>query len=208
MANSVARLASVATPRVDDGYVPGDENNRSQIIQDLFARYDGPLRRNLAATLQSDAEARDVAQEAYLRILQLKQLDTVSHLRAYLFRTASNIAIDRLRKRKVREEAARGQIDALEDLLTTPGPERIVLGGQHLDLLKSALLELPEKCRVAFALHFFAEKTVAETAAELGLSARMVRYYLARGLAHCRQSLDGIVDDRYCGTDPDNDETA
>lgn len=208
MADSVALLASVTTPGVDDGYVPGDENNRSQIIQELFVRYDGLLRRNLAATLQSDAEAKDVAQEAYLRILQMKQLDTISHLRAYLFRTASNIAIDRLRKRKVREEAARDQIDALENLLATPGPERIVLGGQHLDLLKSALLELPEKCHVAFALHFIAEKTVAETATEMGLSARMVRYYLVRGLAHCRQALDGIVDDRHCGTDLDGDETA
>lgn len=208
MANSLARLASVPTPSVDDPCVPGDENTRSQIIQELFARYYSPLRRNLAATLQSDAEAKDVAQEAYLRLLQLKQLDSVSHLRAYLFRTASNIAIDRLRKRKIREEAARSHADAIEDLLTTPGPERIVLGGQHLDLLKSALLELPEKCRVAFALHFLAEKSVAETATELGLSARMVRYYLARGLAHCRQTLDGIVDARHCGTDPDSDETA
>lgn len=47
--------------------------------------------------------------------------------------------------------------------------------------------KLPEKCRQAFALHVLMGRTLDEVASELGLSARMVGYYVARGLEVCRE---------------------
>lgn len=206
MANPIVHVAGVADTQPDCGYATPDSDEHHRIVQELFARYYGPLRQNLTRTLQSEAEAKDVAQEAYLRILQLKRPGTISHLRAYLFRTASNIAIDRLRRRRVREEAVRDHTEWLREMLATPGPERIVLGSQHMAIIKRAMLELPEKCRLACALHFLAELTPSETADALGLSRRMVRYYLARGLAHCRRSLDGATDEACSCTGSGCDE--
>ena len=69
------------------------------VVERLFAEHNRSLIRFLRTRLKSDQEAKDVAQEAYVRLLQIDQPGTVSFLRADLFRTAVNIATDRMRGR-------------------------------------------------------------------------------------------------------------
>src|SRR6267142_2354599 len=70
---------------------------RSALVNRLFREHNRSLMNFLVKRLRSAQEARDVAQEAYVRLLQLDRIGTVSYLRSYLFRTALNIATDRLR---------------------------------------------------------------------------------------------------------------
>lgn len=167
---------------------PLDEAARSESVRRLFQQHNRALIGFLAARLNSEAEAHDVAQEAYVRLLQLEQPSAVSFLRAHLFAIAGNLAIDRLRQRQVRERHA--SKDFFEELLTRPGPDRAVLAQQELELIKDALRGLPEKCRRAFLLHVFAEHSVQDIARQMGLSDRMIRHYVARAMAACRQRLD------------------
>jgi RNA polymerase sigma-70 factor (ECF subfamily) len=55
--------------------------------------------------LNSLADAQEVAQEAYVRLLRLKQPEGISFQRALLFRIAGNLSVDRIRARRVRERA-------------------------------------------------------------------------------------------------------
>lgn len=167
---------------------PLDAVARSEMVRRLFQEHNRALIGFLVVKLRSEAEAQDVAQEAYVRLLQLEQGSAVSFLRAHLFAIAGNLAIDRLRQRQVRERNSPQEF--FEDLLTRPGPDRIALAQQELDLIKSALRELPEKCRRAFMLHVFAEKSVVEIAEQMQLTDRMIRHYIARAMSHCRQYLD------------------
>src|SRR5215831_11895053 len=59
-----------------------------ETVERLFAEHNRALIRFLRTRVRSDQEARDVAQEAYVRLLQIDQPGTISFLRAYLFRTA------------------------------------------------------------------------------------------------------------------------
>ena len=166
-----------------------DAGARRALVRRLFEEHNRSLLAFLAARLHSYSEARDVAQEAYVRMLQLEDAGAVGFLRAYLFRIAANLAVDRLRRKAVRDE---GPPQALfEELLSSPGPERLLLAQQELENVKAALRELPEKCRRAFALYMFGEREVAEVAAVMGLSPRMIRIYIAPALAHCRARRDG-----------------
>ena len=161
---------------------------RIALVRKLFEEHNRSLVTFLAARLHSQTEARDVAQEAYVRMLQLEQPGAVGFLRAYLFRIAGNLAIDRLRRRGVREE---GPPQALfEELMAEPGPERTVLARQELEIVKAALRELPEKCRQAFALYMFAEHGIPEIASMMRVSERMVRSHIAEALAYCRVKRD------------------
>lgn len=163
---------------------------RSEMVRRLFQEHNRALIGFLVAKLNSQAEAQDVAQEAYVRLLQLEPASAVSFLRAHLFTIASNLAIDRLRQRQVRERIS--PQDFFEDLLTRPGPDRTVLAQQELDIIKAALRELPEKCRRAFMLHLFAGHSVQEVAVQMRLTDRMIRHYIARAMAVCRQRLDEV----------------
>src|SRR5882757_2706582 len=101
--------------RVDATPSPGEEPTRQARgaaldLARLFEEHNASLVQLLRAKLRSDQEARDVAQEAYVRLLQLDRIGTVSYLRSYLFRTALNIATDRLRSTTVRNAAHRDPI--------------------------------------------------------------------------------------------------
>lgn len=168
----------------------GNDDSHIECMRQLFEKHNRELVGFLAAKLHSEAEARDVAQEAYVRLLQLHRPDTVSFLRAYLFRVATNIAMDHLRHRAVRERCEPQECLLFEQLLARPGPERVAMGQQEMAVVKAALKQLPHKCRRAFVLHMFAERPLAAIAKDLQVTERMVRYYIARGLAHCRDALD------------------
>ncbi|MBL8267811.1 MAG: RNA polymerase sigma factor [Steroidobacter sp.] len=154
----------------------------------LFEEHNRSLVSFLTARLNSVSEARDVAQEAYARLMQLERPGAVSFLRAYLFRIAANLAVDRIRQRKVRTEGTPQEF--FEGLLSRPSPERVLLGEQQVKIIAAALEELPEKCRQAFALHCFGDRDVRDIARQMGLTERMVQKYLARGLEHCRARLE------------------
>ncbi len=51
--------------------------------------------RFLRHRVHSQHEAREIAQEAYVRLWKLDSPGTVSFLQAYLFKTAANIATER-----------------------------------------------------------------------------------------------------------------
>lgn len=163
---------------------------RSESVRKLFFEHNRALVRFLSAKLNSEAEARDVAQEAYVRLLQLDRPDTIGFLRTYLFRVAENIANDHLRHRAVHERSQPTQQVLFEQLLNRPGPDRSAMSQEELQIVRRALRDLPAKCRKAFVMHVFAERSLAEIAVEMQLSDRMIRYYVARAMAHCSAALD------------------
>ena len=78
-------------------------------LSQLFRVHNDVLVGYLTARLGSRQEAMEVAQEAYARLLQFHESSTPNLSRAYLFRTATNLAIDRLRRRRVEQRAAEHQ---------------------------------------------------------------------------------------------------
>src|SRR6202042_1479460 len=78
--------------------VPDSEESRASVVERLFREHNEALIRFLRGRVGSHNEALEVAQEAYVRLLSLDQPGAVSYLRAFLFKTAANIAVDRLRR--------------------------------------------------------------------------------------------------------------
>jgi RNA polymerase sigma factor (sigma-70 family) len=103
---------------------------RSAVVKQLFDEHNRTLISFLYARLRSEAEARDVAQEAYVRLLELDSLNAVSFMRSYLFRVAANIAIDRLRHRAVSEDPALARDEA--DFADKRDPQRIAIAAEEL----------------------------------------------------------------------------
>jgi len=163
-----------------------DAAGRAQLVSRLFQEHNRALVSFLTARLHCEQEARDVAQEAYVRLLQLEEPGAVSFLKAYLFRIASNLAVDRLRQRAVHGRVLSQDLFAeLTDPLTT---ERHVLAEQELEQIGTRLEQLPESCRVAFVRHVLMDRPVKDIAREMGLTERMIRYHIARALVFCRQA--------------------
>jgi len=165
---------------------------QAETIAQLFRENNRALIGFLVARLRSVQDAKEVAQETYVRLLQMGRPVTSNLVRAYLFRVAGNLAIDRLRRRATRDRMA-------EELpAELPGglglPERQVLADEELLLLSRCLQELPEKVRSAFLMCRLDGLSQNEIAARLCVTDRMVRKYITQALLHCRLRLDGATE--------------
>jgi RNA polymerase sigma-70 factor (ECF subfamily) len=175
---------------------PGDGANgagprdRAQAMTDLFREHNRALVNFLMSRLRNEDEAKEVAQEAYVRLLQLDEPVTTSILRWYLFKIAKDLAIDRHRQR-----ATRGRLDRLgifEDLDVSSPTESSAIASDQLVAFQSALKELPAKCQQAFIMHRFLDLAIVEVAERMGLTDRMVRKHVHRTLVYCRLRMTGV----------------
>lgn len=162
--------------------------SRAQLIARLFREHNESLVGFLAARLRSREEALEVAQEAYARMLNLDESNAVSFLRAFLFKTASNIAIDRMRSRDRRQQLREASL--FEEFREPPTPERTLVGEQEVAIIERTLDGLPPKCRRAFLLSRIHGLEPAEIARQMEVAERTVRHYILQGLLQCRAALD------------------
>ena len=131
---------------------------------------------------QHDAE--EVAQEAWIRMYGLENPEELDNARAFLFQTASNLSIDRIRRRNL-EAKHNNPSDE-----TAHSVEEQIASQQVLDLLNVALMELPVKVRQAFVLHRLKGLSYAQIASQLDVSTSMVEKYIIQTLKHFRNKLE------------------
>jgi RNA polymerase sigma factor (sigma-70 family) len=183
---------------------PGEEiaarsDSTATAVSQLFRDHNRMLVGYLTSRLRSEQEAKEVAQEAYVRLLQLQDPGTPSLLRAYLFKTAANLAIDRLRHRRVQHQAEE-QPELFENVIAggieLDDPAQQVIEREQAAQLLGYLQELPIKCQQVFTLHRLEGAPQQEVAVRVGISERMVRRYVTYAMVYCRLRLDGIAVDQ------------
>jgi RNA polymerase sigma factor (sigma-70 family) len=167
---------------------PDNDNSRAAIIERLFREHNEALVRFLRGRVGSHNEALEVAQEAYVRLLSLDQPGAVSYLRAFLFKTAANIAIDRRRRHRNYDKVTERQLFA--ELTENRTPERQLAAEQTLHILSGLIEAMPAKCQESFVLNQIHGLDAAAIAARLGITESMVRKYVVRALLHCRERMD------------------
>jgi len=132
-----------------------------------------------------------------VRLLSLEDSGAVSFLRAFLFKTAANLAVDRIRSRNRQRQA----LDAglCDESREAPTPDREAASAQEMEIVRRLVAELPPKCRRVFLLHRVHGAEFSEIAEEMGLSERMVRHYVLRAVLYCRAGLDAAQDCKESG---------
>ncbi len=166
---------------------------RNAAVSELFRSNNRALISFLLTHLSNEGEAREVAQEAYIKLLQLDRPEAVSFLRAYLFRIAANLAIDRIRRRDRRDRIER--LDLFDEPPLAPSAEDEAKSQQDLALVRRAIAELKPSYQTAFAMNKFLDRSIADVAAAMDLTPRMVRVYVTRAVFYCRLRLDGCSQD-------------
>lgn len=149
------------------------------------------VERFLRSKLGNPADAQDLAQEAYLRLLRVNNAHLIEDPVAYLFRIARNLIGELYTKLPPASES----LDDLELVDQHADVEALVESEQQMDRLDEVLSHLNPKCRAALILQRRDGLTVDEIAAELNLSRGMVKKHLAQGLARCRARLRRFHED-------------
>jgi RNA polymerase sigma factor (sigma-70 family) len=158
-------------------------------IERLYREHQSALLRWLTRFVRCEHAAADLAQDSYLRIADAADETAIAHPRAFLFRTARNLALDHLRKLRVRSVAA--QPLAVEIPSPEPPADVALLDRQRVRLFQQALETMPPRCREVFLLHRVHACTYGDIARRLGISESAVEKNIMRALSHCRGVLRG-----------------
>jgi RNA polymerase sigma factor (sigma-70 family) len=132
-------------------------------------------------------EAEDVVQDAYLHLLQRGTAATLEQPRAYLFRTAGNLAVDFARKAKIRLRHASETFNLGANAVAPANPEAAAGASIELARLHNLLSKLPPSCRDAFLLNRIEGLTRAEIAGRLGVSVRTIDRFMVKAWDHLRR---------------------
>jgi RNA polymerase sigma-70 factor (ECF subfamily) len=165
------------------------ESARSEIdLAALVATYSSLLFRVAHSVLRSRAEAEDVVQDVFVRVLQHRRsLTAVRDMRVWLVRVAWNLAIDR--RRRIRpEQFDEGFADSLV-ARNLPADEALN-EAQRLRSVLRELERLPRAERDVLLLSVVEELGTAEMAEVLGRSESAVRALLFRARTRLRERLE------------------
>lgn len=133
-------------------------------------------------------EASDLTQEAFTRMLRTGAFERVENPRAYLFRAARNLVIERAR-RGTRKESGLFPFDERRDAPTGPEQALTIEASDLRRGLRRAILALPRRTRRIFLMHRLRRQTYREIAEEMGIREQGVEYHMMRALARCRKAV-------------------
>ena len=158
-------------------------------VQNVIRRYHDSLLRFLRHRLRVSEDAADVAQEAYIRMMQYEGSKEIHSAPSLLFRIAINVAHDLGRAEQSRRASDHYPIDDLEIASDIPTPERIVAAEQDLEMLYQVIEQLPPKCQQVFLLSRAKDMTYPEIARHCGISVKMVEKHISHALQICTQKV-------------------
>ncbi|MEU9505611.1 SigE family RNA polymerase sigma factor [Micromonospora sp. NPDC048170] len=140
---------------------------------DFYQAHFHRLAVQLYAYLGDHAEAQDLTQEAFCRVLERwDRISAYDDPSAWVRRVAWNLATSRLRRVRT---AVRHLARQREEHVPGPEPDRVALS--------RALASLPASQRRAIVLRHLAHLSVAEIADQMGAPEGTVRSWLSRGRA-------------------------
>jgi len=159
----------------------------NQTTTDIFRKYYADLCRYVQHRFSGAGEADDIVQDAFHNILKINSMGAIENPKAYLYRAARNIALNRIRQ-KDRQPATFVDLDENE-VLTIP-MDRQLIAQNDMIRVKRALQKLSEKDRTTFLLNRIEGKSYKEISQALGITVSSVEKRMMKVLAIIRKSLD------------------
>jgi len=171
----------------------------ARAFEALFERYGEQIRRHLARITRDDAAAQDLVQETFLRVwTRAEQWDGRGSFKAWLYRIATNLALNHLRSVRRRREQPLNAPDELaddEEENSIPawmiddsalGPDVILELAERRERLRRLVGRLPDEKREVVRLVHEMELSMRDAADELGVPEGTVKsrlYYAKKRLA-------------------------
>ena len=164
------------------------ETDRSAIdLPALVETYSALLFRVAHSVLRNRAEAEDVVQDCFVRVIEhRRKLDQVRDMRVWLVRIAWNLALDRRRRiRPDQMDEAFARTLVGRDL---PADEALA-EGRRLALVLAEMERLPRREREVLLLSAMEELGTTEIASVLGRSESATRALLFRARTRLKERL-------------------
>jgi RNA polymerase sigma-70 factor (ECF subfamily) len=203
MAQDPAGAVGARVTNQVDSLIRAAQRGDQDAFEHLVRAYDQSVLRLAMNLLRSAEDARDVYQEAFLRVY--KNLDSFRFdcsFHTWLYRIVTNICLDQLRKRKVRKEESAvvetpegplDRMDAFEEDGAESDPERSMWNRQLKQRIETALQDLTPRERMVFELRHYQGLRLRNIGEMLGTTEEAAKNCLFRATQKMRSVLGDFV---------------
>jgi RNA polymerase sigma factor (sigma-70 family) len=162
----------------------------TSLVERLFSENRSKLQSFFRRRIRSSADAPDLVQEVYLRMLRISDKEAIRNPLFYLYTVANNL----VKEHAALEHRQAAGIDIEEAphheaLETSPAFDSHLDTARRAERLKVVLAQLRPKCRAALVLRFTHGLSYRAIALHLGVSPQMAKKYTAQGLNHCQRRM-------------------
>jgi RNA polymerase sigma-70 factor (ECF subfamily) len=152
--------------------------------------------------LNQKQEAEDVVQETFLRVYKnLDRYDENQKFSTWIYRIATNLCIDRLRKRKpsysIDAEMTDGEGTDWHSMLASDdaGPDEELILSETQQNIREAIQTLPDKYKSVVILRYLHDMSLQEIGEVLEMPVTTVKTRVHRGREFLRKKLDSEYGD-------------
>lgn len=152
--------------------------------------HESALTRYLNRMLKPSAEIADVRQETYVRVYESAALVFPRRPRTFLFATAHNLIVDRMRRAKAVSIAYTPDLDSYDGGVDELTPERMLASRNELKCLARAFGALPEITKQVIWLRRVEGLSQFAAARCLGIKEGALEGHMSRGLRSLMQKMN------------------
>lgn len=170
-------------------FLPAPACEVSRWFTNELRPHEAALRAYLRRRFPGLPDPDDIVQEAYVRVLRMRETRTIVSPKSLLFVTARNVAVDQFRRRHatpVDDLTSSDELNVIED---KPAANELLSREQELQLLGLAVQSLPERCRQIIMLKKIEGLSYEEIGQRLGISRNTISAQLTIGITKCRDFL-------------------
>jgi RNA polymerase sigma factor (sigma-70 family) len=164
-----------------------DAASAASRADDWFTNEVLPLESSLMQFFQHNSrdkgEIPDLRQEVYIRVYEAAIKRVPEKPKQFVFATARNLLIDRVRKAQVIPIEAASDLETLEVAGEEPGPDRIVMARDELRQMRNALDRLQPRWREAIILGRIEGLSRREIAQRMGVTEFTAAQYLTLAIS-------------------------
>lgn len=181
-------------PHVEVGF----QSANRMVIKTAYCDNHSILLKWLTRILGDRDAAHDIAQAAFVNVWSYCDQNPIDSPKAFIFRTAANLAFNELRRRNRFLERSVFPHDPVdvgpmrEQKSEDASPEKTIELKQQTERILEAIDLLPYKPRTAFKLHRFKGLNYREIAEKMRVSESSVEKYMIEALRQLREALDSI----------------
>jgi RNA polymerase sigma-19 factor, ECF subfamily len=151
-------------------------------------RWNRNLFQFLRKRARSPVDVHDLAQETYLRLLRARDLGEVRNPQAYMLQVAGHVALEWYGGQPRSESMSeRHEETLIDDQL----PELELDASRSQQRIEDALASVSPLMRAVLLLKLRDQRSTEDIAADLQITVRQVRRYLARGYERLRVAIEG-----------------
>src|SRR5579862_6532946 len=196
-------MAQAAVHMDESELIRSAQRGDQDAFEQLVRLHDQNVLRLAFNLLRSAEDARDIYQEAFLRVyknLGSFRFDCSFH--TWLYRIVTNLCLDALRKRKVRREESTvvetgegtlDRMDMVEDSRAFGDPQRQVMSRQLNERIQDSLAALTPRERTVFEMRHYQGLRLKNIGEILGTSEEAAKNCLFRATQKMRAALGDFI---------------